>query len=129
MSQRYVQHPWFTDVINTMDATLTNSTNTQYAPPSGSGGMVEIRGCARLKSGASSGHAAPFYLVQGWSNIAGTVTMEGSATNVVAISSGNAALSTAVISVAIVAGKVTPKVTGIASTNIEWLLDVRYTVN
>jgi hypothetical protein len=91
--------------------------------------MIEVRGVARLTSGASSGHSAPFYLAQGFSDIGGVVTMEGSVTTLVAISSGNAALSTVTVTIGITASKVTVTVTGIAATNIEWLLDVRFTGN
>ncbi len=127
MSNRQVQNPWLTDVFTTASNILTASTNATFAPPSGSSGYVEMVATAR---NTASGAAGIVKVGQSWKNVAGTVTMTGTPTLLVNGTSSDAGMTTILASFAgTTATTIIPAVTGVLTTSIEWLLDVRYWVN
>ena len=133
MSQRFVQSPWVTDVFNTTNATPTVSSVTSFVIPSGAVGFVEIRAVLR---NTTTGVGAMLYATRPFQNIVGTLTLLGALTSIVgsvaaglALPIGNAGLLTAGVDLTTSGTTVQPRVTGIAATNIEWLLDVRYCIH
>jgi hypothetical protein len=123
-TQRFVQNPWLTDDISTSDATPTVSAATSFVIPSGASGYVEC--LAILKDGSQN--TAVVKVGRSFRNVAGTLTLTGALSTVVAIA-GDASMLTALVAFATSGTTVQPRVTGIAITNIEWLLDVRYWIH
>lgn len=128
MSQRFIQNPWLSDVFTTTNATITSSTTAIYAPPSGSTGYVEITILAR---NTSTGAVGVSKIAQSFKNIAGTVSLAGSLISIVGVAGALVGdLTTAIAGLIVVStATITPQVTGIVATNIEWLIDARYWVN
>jgi hypothetical protein len=126
MSLRQIQNPWKSDVFTTAGAVATASANATFAPPSGSSGYAEMIANGRV---VATGLTSTIKIGQSWKNVAGTVTLSGAATVLVSGASGDAATTLVAVFVATGGTTLTPTVTGIAATSIEWLLDVRYWVN
>lgn len=122
MSLRQIQSPWLTDIISTTDATPTISAACSYTVPSGAMGYVDInvivKGAATIVTATTR---VPFR------NVSGVLTLL-TAIPIVALA-GDAGLLAAVLNVTTSGTTVQPRVTGIAVTNLEWILDCRYSVN
>jgi hypothetical protein len=125
MSTRYVQNPWFTDVVTTTDATPTVSAATSYVVPAGVGGYCELTALLR---NTSTGAAAVIKVSRSFRQVTGTLTLLGTLISLVA-AAGDAGLLTAVLDFTSSGTTFQPRVTGVVATNIEWLLDARYWVN
>jgi hypothetical protein len=109
MSQRQIQNPWLSDVFTT----------------GGAGGHVKVLANAR---NTSTGASCVLEIIQAFKNVAGTLTLVGAATSLVA-ALGDAGMLTCVLGITSSGTTVQPQVTGIAATNIEWLIDARYWIN
>lgn len=125
MSLRYVQHPWLTDVFTTANATATASTNAGYTVPTGASGRVELWATARRTSDNLVGF---FHVLTTFENIAGTLTLS-TTQKFFGGFLGSAAINTILADFTTSGTTIQPLVTGIAATNIEWLIDARYDVN
>src|ERR1700704_2394527 len=125
MTLRQCQTPWLTDVFTTADATPTNSAIAIYAPPLGSGGVVEMRVIATNAAGAT----ASMLVSQTWKNVAATVSLVG-VLNTIQAATGDAGM-VAILAAFVVTGGTTlvPRVTGIALTNITWFIEVKHWAN
>lgn len=125
MSKRFVQSPWATDVIATTDATPTVSAPTSFISPSDSVVWCEIRGILR---NTTTGVGAYVQVGRSFQNVGGALTALGALSSIIPIV-GNAGLLTAVLDFTSSGTTIQPRVTGVALTNIEWLLDARYWVH
>lgn len=128
MSKRQIRFPWLSDVLSTTDATVTTSAACTAAIASGACGFCEMTLTARK----STNVGAMIRVVQEFENVAGTLTLAGALTTICALN-GNAAfiasLPGTVAGFSVSGTSVVPQVTGVAATNIEWLLDCRYTIH
>lgn len=123
MSLRFINNPWLTDVFSTANATPSNGNGTSnYTPPSGSAGYVQLTVVARNTStgvGATIVTGALFY------DGAGVLTVTPMGTPIVSITGALAISATLIAS----GTTVQPQVTGVAATTIEWLIDAIYRVD
>jgi hypothetical protein len=126
MSLRQIQNPWKSDVFTTAGAVAAGSVPTSFSPPSGASGYAEMIANGRV---IATGLCSTVKIGQSWKNVAGTVTLSGLGTILVTGASGDAATTLVAVFLATGGTTLTPTVTGIAATPIEWLLDVRYWVN
>jgi hypothetical protein len=130
MSQRFIQNPWVTDVFTTTNATPTVSAAASFVIPSGAGGIALMTASAR---NTSTGASASAQVARTFQNIAGVLSLTGSlitiASGALGVLLGDATMVTALIDFTSSGTTFQPRVTGIAATNIEWLLDVSYRVN
>jgi stage III sporulation protein SpoIIIAA len=117
-----------TDVINTTNATPTASTTATYTPPAASGGYIEITATARISSGANVNNSGTVKSSFSFGNNAGTVTV-GTANAIVPNTNSQTGLTTIALTCPVVGGVLTPTVTGVAATNIEWFLEVAVYAN
>jgi hypothetical protein len=126
MSVRQVQTPWLTDVFTTTDATPHDSATAAYAPPSGSAGVAEMSVVAR---NTATGASASAVVTQTYKNVSGTVSLVGALTSIVP-AIGDAGLLAIVSAFAATGGTtITPRLTGIIATNIEWFISVKHMVS
>lgn len=123
MSLRQIQNPWKSDVFTTASNVATASANATFTPPAGSSGYVEMIAVARNVATNASSTLKVSYP---FSNTAGTTTL-GTITTLVPATTG--ALVAVLATIVNTANVLTPTVTGLLTTSIEWLLDVRYWVN
>ena len=130
MSQRFVQNPWLTDVLTTANATPTVSVATSFTPPSGVTGYVEMLAQGRNTAtnvGGTAKVGRTFQTPGGVLALTGSlIVLVGGALGVLV---GDATIVAALANFASATGIIQPQVTGIAATNIEWLLDVRYWID
>lgn len=129
MSVRQIQSPWVTDVIATTDATVTASAPCTVVIPTGACGYVEMTLTAR---NTTTGKGAMIRTVQGFQNVAGTLTLAAALGAAVALNGDAtfiATLPATMASFAVSGTSVQPKVTGVIATNIEFLLDCKYTIH
>jgi hypothetical protein len=128
MSIRQIQSPWLSDVLTTTDATVTASAACTAAIPSGAVGFLELTVTAR---NTTTGAGATIRMMQAFKNVSATLTL-ATAVTVIALN-GDATFVAALLATPVtfvVSGtSVQPKVTGVIATNIEWLLDARYTIH
>lgn len=132
MSQRFVQNPWNTDVITTANATPVSSGVT-FTPPANCGGTCEMKVIARntATNAMVSWHAeVPFKMVGSTLTVGTLLNLGGAA--LAAVASAGADLTAfvgATIALLNTSNVLTPQVTGLAATSIEWLLSMKYDVN
>lgn len=130
MSLRFVQNPWLSDVLTTTDATATVSAAASYIVPSGAVGLAILTAIAR---NTATGASASAQVARTFQNVSGVLTLTGAlitiASGAAGVLLGDATLATAVANFTSSGTTFQPRVTGVAATNIEWLLDVKYRVH
>jgi len=130
MSQRFVQNPWLTDVFTTANATATQSAAVSYAVPSGASGYVEMTAVARNTATGAGGVAK---VARTFQTPGGVFAFTGSlitlASGALGVLLGDASMVTALANFANSGSTIQPQVTGIAATNIEWMLSVCYWID
>lgn len=129
MSVRGIQNPWLSDVITTANATPTVSTNAAFVIPTGVGGYCEMTVTAR---NTATGASSTAKVGRTFQNVAGVLTLTGALIALVGTAGagvGDATMTAILANFTQSGTTLQPQVTGIAATNIEWLLDVRYTLN
>ena len=129
MSQRQISFPWVSDVITTTDATVTSSAACTMAIPSNACGFLEMTLTAR---NTATGKGGMIRTIQSFQNIAGVLTLAITLAVPVALNGDAVFIATLPATVASFTASgtsVVPKVTGVIATNIEWLLDCRYTIH
>jgi hypothetical protein len=130
MSQRFIQNPWLTDVFTTPGAAATPSAATSFSVPSGASGYVEMIAHGRNTATNVGGVARvgrTFQAPGGVLALTGSlIILVGGALGVLV---GDATIVAALANFTSSGVIVQPQVTGIAVTNIEWMLDVRYWLN
>jgi hypothetical protein len=125
MSNRQIRNPWLSDVFTTTTATPTVATNASATIPSGAGGHVEITATGR---NTSTGASASMKVIRAFQAPSGVLALVGTI-GVIAAATGDATMVAIVIDVTLSGSTVQPRVTGIALTNIEWLVSAEYFVN
>jgi hypothetical protein len=123
MSKRFIQNPWLSDVFTTTNATPSNGNGTtNYTAPSGVAGYVQVTVVAR---NTATGVGATIVTGAEFHNIAGVLTVTQLVTPIVSLI-GSIAIA---VTIAASGTSVQTSVTGVAATNIEWLVDSLYRVN
>ncbi len=122
MSLRQIQNPWKSDVFTTADATPTVSAPASFIVPAGSTVYVEMTAIAR----SAAGLVAATKIAAVAQNVAGTLTLTPVTLALAATTGGLAIGAVTFTSTGVT---IQPRVVGIIATSIEWLLDVRYSVN
>ena len=121
---RYIQNPWLSDDVATTNATPAVSAATSYVVPSGASGRVEMTYVA--KDGSQNTICGK--VSRTFKNVGGVFSFSA-VINILEALNGDVALATALANFTNSGTTIQPQVTGIAVTNIEWLLDVRYWVH
>jgi hypothetical protein len=129
VSVRRIQNPWLSDVLTTANAVATVSAATSFVVPAGVGAYCEM--CVTARNTAT-GASSTAKVGRTFQNVGGVLTLTGALIAIVgAAGAGVGDVTMTAILANFTQSGVTfqPQVTGIAVTNIEWLLDVRYWLN
>lgn len=127
MSQKRVQDPWLSDVFTTTNATQTTSAACSFSTPSNSTIFAHMRATARNTS-TNREMVIERYAV--YNNFTGTLQVATDGVlNGLMNGQGDAAMAGVSGTLVVSSPTIQPKVTGLAATNVEWLIDVRYWVN
>jgi hypothetical protein len=118
---RFVQHPWLSDHFTTTDDKPVVSEKTSFEVPVNATGRIKIAFVAKdIGLNTITGEVGHRF-----KNINGILMLPGSLSVHEEID-GDAVLKTITVDVVATNGLIRPRVAGITSKTIEWLLDVRY---
>lgn len=125
MSLRQVRNPWLTDVVTTTTATPAIATNAVFSIPSGAGGHVELMATGR---NTANGVSVTSKSLRAFQTPGGVLALVGTI-SVIVPPTGDATLLAMIIDATISGNIVQPRITGIAVTSIEWLIEAAYYIN
>lgn len=115
----------YTDVLTTTNATPLVSAASSRVIASGTCGYVELTASAR---NTVNGASMVMRRMRCFKNVAGVLSIVGNA-GAILPAIGDAAMLTALFDAVATGTTLQPRVTGIAATTIEWLIETCYTLN
>lgn len=121
---RQIGFPWRSDVFTTTNDTPTVASNATLTTAAGQAGKATFSVTGRTAAGLVVGGT----IVAQWQNVTTTLTLTP-AYALVPVDSVGDTLNAVVIDFTTSGQIIQPRVTGIAATTIEWLVDAKYDVN